>query len=299
MNDPVQAFREAIIAALGFAPELIEPGRLQRFATSDRRGDAAGWCKLFDDRVGGVFGDFRTGVSETWVAADRSPMTREQRRARAENARRVARLRAECVPVTSGDAVSIYMRNRGLRGLWPLPECLRLHLALPYWHGGEQIGTFPAMVAPLLGSDGRMLALHRTYLTLAGHKADVPSPKKLTGASGPLAGASIPLGRPNRGVIGIAEGIETALSAMCASSVPTVAAFSAGNLAAWRWPTATKRVVIFADHDQSGLESSAALRARVLAAGLRCEVLTPTTQGADWCDVWASRDVVSIGGSTT
>ena len=43
MVDPLQAFRAAILAALGHAPEVIEPGRFQRFATSDRRADDAGW----------------------------------------------------------------------------------------------------------------------------------------------------------------------------------------------------------------------------------------------------------------
>ena len=79
MHDPVQAFRGAILAALGHAPEGIAPGRFHRFATSDRRGDSAGWCKLFDDLRGGVFGCYRQGVSETWSATDRATMTREQR----------------------------------------------------------------------------------------------------------------------------------------------------------------------------------------------------------------------------
>ena len=37
MSDALQAFREAILAALGHAPEVIEPGRICRFATGDRR----------------------------------------------------------------------------------------------------------------------------------------------------------------------------------------------------------------------------------------------------------------------
>ena len=49
MADSLQAFRAAILAALGHAPEVIEPGRFHRFGTSERRGDSAGWCKAFDD----------------------------------------------------------------------------------------------------------------------------------------------------------------------------------------------------------------------------------------------------------
>ena len=52
--------------------------------------------------------------------------------------------------------------------------------------------------------------------------------------------------------------------------------------------------MIFADADKPGREAANALRSRALAARLRCEMLTPTTEGADWCDVWAARDAVLI-----
>lgn len=306
-------FRAVILAALGHAPESIEPGRFHRFATSDRRGDDAGWFKLFDDLRGGVFGCYRQGVSETWSAAERATLTREQRaelarqvmaataereaRQRhqwAENAQRIAEVWAQCVPLVRGDPVALYLKRRGFGGVWPLPDPLRLHRALPYWHGAEKLGTFPAMVAEIIAPGGRTVALHRTYLTPDGHKAHLPSPKKLTGAAGPLVGACIPLHKPAHGCIGIAEGIETALAALMASGVPTVAAYCAGNLAHWRWPAGVQRIVIFADHDKAGREAADTLRARALAAWLQCEVLTPTTEGADWCDVWAERGGVLI-----
>ena len=306
-------FRAVILAALGHAPESIEPGRFHRFATSDRRGDDAGWCKLFDDLRGGVFGCYRQGVSETWSAAERATLTREQRaemarqvvaataereaRQRhqwAENAQRITQVWAQCVPLVRFDPVALYLKRRGFGGVWPLPDLLRLHRALPYWHGAEKLGTFPAMVAAIIAPGGRTVALHRTYLTPDGHKADLPSPKKLTGAAGPLVGACIPLHKPAHGCIGIAEGIETALAAQCASTVPTVAAYCAANLAHWRWPAGVRRIVIFADHDKAGREAADTLRARALGARLRCEVLTPTAEGADWCDVWAGRDAALI-----
>ena len=313
MVDPLHAFRAAILAALGHAPEVIEPGRFQRFATSDRRADDAGWCKLFEDLRGGVFGCYRQGINEAWCAADRATMTREQRAelARqvlaataerenqqrqqwAENAQRIARMWAECVPLVPGDPVTLYLKGRGFSGVWPLPDVLRFHRALPYWHGAGKLGTYPAMVAPLVAPDGHIVALHRTYMTRDGRKAEVPSVKKLTGAAGPLAGACIPLPKPAHGVLGSAEGIETALAAWCASALPTVASYCAGNLAAWQWPAGAQRLVIFADADKAGREAADTLRARALAARLQCEVLTPTTDGADWCDVWAERGGVLI-----
>lgn len=313
MHDPLQDFRAAILATLGYAPEVIEPGRFQRFATRDRRGDSAGWCKLFDDLRGGVFGCYRLAVSKSWSAADQATMTREQRAefarqvmaATAEreaqqrqqwaaNANRIARVWAECVPLVPGDPVTLYLKRRGFGGVWPLPELLRLHRALPYWHDGEKLGVFPAMVAPIIAPDGRTVALHRTYLRSDGNKAEVPNVKKLTGAAGPLAGACIPLFMPAQGCIGIAEGIETALAAWCPSGLPTVAAASAGNLAAWQWPAGVQRLVIFADHDRAGIEAAETLQGRALRAGLQSSVMTPTEAGADWCDVWADRGAVLV-----
>lgn len=317
MSDPLQSFRLAILASLGHAPEAIEPGRFQRFPTSERRGDSAGWCKLFDDMRGGVFGCYRLGVRESWSAADRAAMTRQQRAdlARqvmaataereaqqrqqwADNGRRIARLWSECVPLVPGDPVTLYLKRRGLGGVWPLSPALRLHRALPYWQGTDKVGTFPAMVAPLVAPDGRVVSLHRTYLHKDGRPVlrDGRKVRKLVPPAGPLAGACIPLHPLARArILGIAEGIETALASWCVSGVPTVAAYCAGNLAAWRWPPGLQRLVIFADADKAGRDAADELRARALAAGLQVNVLTPTTEGEDWCDVWASHGGAALG----
>lgn len=122
MSDIVQAFSAAIAALCGHAPDVIVPGKLQRFSTNGRRGDTSGYCKLFDDLRGGVFGCFRQGVSETWTATDRGRMTpaqrallaqqvaqaraereNEQRRQWSENAQRIAAWWAECRPLVAGD----------------------------------------------------------------------------------------------------------------------------------------------------------------------------------------------------
>lgn len=308
MHDAIiERFRAAMHASLGNAPELIEPDKLHRFATRDRRGDDAGWCKLFADMRGGVFGCMRQGISETWTVADRRSMSAGERVAHArqiadaarerhaaqreqwaKNGARIASLWAECDPVREGDPVHRYLCRRLAIDAFDAPHCLRLHPALAYWHAGRTLGTFPAMVAPLAAPDGRTVALHRTHLSKDGRKADVPTVKKLTSAAGLLAGASIRLRKPERGLIGVAEGIETALAASFASGVPTVAAYCADALAGFAWPAGVRRLVIFADADKAGREAADRLKARALRAWLRCEVLTPTQDGADWADVVAA-----------
>ena len=313
MHDASSEFRNAMLSALGHAPDVIEPGRFYRFSTNGRRGDTSGWCKMFDDRRGGVFGCYRRGLREAWSAIDRHTITKDQRPSLArqvaaataereaqqrqqwvENARRNNTVWAQCLPLTPDDPVALSLRGRGFADLWPLPTALHLHPALPYWQDGKVLGTFPAMVAPIVAPDGRTVALHRTYLTADGCKAPVPTVKKLTAAAGPLAGACIPLHKPSRGVIGIAEGIETALAAWCASGVPTVAAYCAGNLSAWQWSAGVQRLVIFADADKAGRDAADTLQARAVRAGLQSSVMTPTDAGADWCDVWAARGTVEV-----
>ena len=310
MREAADNFRMAILAALGHAPELIEPGRIHRFSTSARASDKAGWCQLFEDGRAGVFGDFRSGMSSVWTAqrrelmtpAERADMARrlaqakaqreaQQRQHRADNAQRNAALWANTMPVSDGDPVSLYLLRRGLAG--PVPEHLRLHPHLTYWDGGDR-GAWPAMIVPLIRPDGVVLALHRTYLTPDGSKAPVPTVKKLTGAAGPLAGACIPLHDALDGVIGVAEGIETAQAAHLASGLPTVAAYCAGNLAAYTWPAGVRRIVVFADADPAGAAAAQNLKARAMRAGLSVAVMTPTTPGADWCDVWAQRAALAV-----
>ncbi|NUZ06747.1 DUF7146 domain-containing protein [Piscinibacter koreensis] len=302
-------FRNAIHAALGAAPDDIEPGRLHRFATSGKRSDQSGWCRLFEDERAGVFGCFRLGVSEVWtstprermtpaeraalqrrIPADRATREREQQAQWRRNADRIAYLWRQSRPIVEGDAAHRYLCARLAASAFDAPTCLRLHVAMPYVHDGETVGTWPALVAPLVGRDGRTLALHRTYIDLNGRKADVPGPvKKLTPAAGLLKGASIPLHAPKNGAIGAAEGIETALAAACGSGVPTVAAYSAGALASYVWPSTVRKLYVFADHDPAGAAGARELEQRAIGSGIFVKVLAPDEPGTDWCDAWATR----------
>lgn len=308
-------FSDCIRSVLGAAPDYIESNRLHRFSTNGKRGNSSGWCKLFADCRAGVFGCWRLGVSEVWSATAPGQMMRSERvalhqqvqaakaerqRAQAEqwgrNARRIAFLWRQCREVTQGDPVHRYLCQRLAVIDLAVPPVLRLHPAMPYLHDGETVGTGPCMVAPIVAADGKPRALHRTYLTTDGRKADVSGPvKKLTPACGLLVGGSIRLHEPDSaGTLGVCEGIETALAAFCASGVPTVAAYCADALAGFHWLTGVRRLVIFADHDPAGQAAVDKLRTRAMSSGLAVTVMTPTTQGADWCDVWASRDAVTI-----
>ena len=85
------------------------------------------------------------------------------------------------------------------------------------------------------------------------------------------------------GHLGIAEGIETALSAQAIFNVPTWAALSADGLRRWQWPAGVKRVTIFADAGDAGLQAASDLAERLKAAGIANAIVSPL-HGDDFND---------------
>ena len=312
MVDAAEDFAQVIEAMTGFRPEgTIMPGRMQRFHTSPRRSDTAGWCKLFLDGQAGVYGDHRTGLSSMWAAKSTRPPTLAQRQQRADELN-LARAEAAAIqsaqwalaaprnaetwrlasPVKPGDPVARYLEGRGIHlDCWP--EALRYCSHLSYFDGDTFMGLHPAMLGAVTDANGQLVSVHRTYLTRDGHKADLPVIKKLTGCSARLTGCSVKLfpsaldhGKLS---IGVAEGIETALACFAAWNMPMVSAISAQGLASYQWPQEVTNIIIHADNDisQVGQRAAQTLAQRARKAGLAEQVVTPPQSGTDWADVWA------------
>lgn len=139
-----------------------------------------------------------------------------------------------------------------LRGV---PKVLRAHPSLEYWDGTRSLGHYPAMVALFHGAAGDPVTLHVTYLRADGTvKAPIPSPKKILGVpkQGATKGGAIRLYEALGDVLGVAEGIETALSLHLISKVPTWASFCADNLERMRLPEGLRQLKIGVDVDPSG-----------------------------------------------
>ncbi len=172
------------------------------------------------------------------------------RRAQAEKRRdaAIADARAiwnSCKPAT-GTPVSAYLRLRGLPD-WIAdapPPALRFHPALPYMvPSGDgrsyiEVHRGPAMVAGCLGPDGRLTAVHRTWLDMTRAKGKVKilhdgveqPAKKIWGSK---KGTAIRLthargDQVNTLVMG--EGIETTLTACAADAYPGAAYWAGVDL---------------------------------------------------------------------
>jgi len=163
---------------------------------------------------------------------------------------------------------------------------MRYHPHLAYQHADGQLTYHPAMVARVDNPSGRAVTLHRTYLTLDGRKADVPSPKKLMSPAIPGAtrGGAIRL-YPAGETLAVTEGIETALAVRLATGLRVWAAICAGGTARLIVPPEVHLIVICADHDRAGLDAARTLARRMLVERRRVKMLTPDRPGADWADL--------------
>ena len=103
------------------------------------------------------------------------------------------------------------------------------------------------------------------------------------------AGSAIRLGEAGE-VLGVAEGIETALCAMSRFEIPVWSCISSSIMSKWEPPTGVEEVVIFADNDRKfgGQAAAYNLAHRLSVKGLRVSVKVPKLVGSDWADAGAA-----------
>lgn len=147
----------------------------------------------------------------------------------------------------SGDGVT-YLEARRCR-IPPPDGDLRFKASLK--HPSGYVG--PALVGLITdAATGRPLSLHRTWIQDDGRKAEVDQPRLLLGKHRKQGGV-IRLW-PDEAVtcgLGIAEGIETALS-LAWGYAPVWSCIDAGNLAAFPYLPGIESIVIAADNDPTG-----------------------------------------------
>lgn len=188
------------------------------------------------------------------------------------------------------------------RGIFPADlsvlENVRFSPAELYFDDkGIAVGRFPAMVCAVRDKDGKLITLHRTFLTREGRKIAFGTPKKLmpVPSGQTVAGSFISLGEADKtGIMCAAEGVETALSVVCATGYPCLSAVSAQGLMSLKLPESVRVLFVFADRDKSltGQKAAERLRAKLTESGLPCVVMLPpedtltlSEKGVDWNDV--------------
>ena len=192
--------------------------------------------------------------------------------------RGVAALTTKLEPGSIGD---VYFATRGLSER-VYPRSLRFAASLRDGEGGVR----PAIVATIQDAEGKNVTLHRTFLMPDGSaKARMAAPRKLMPGCIP-DGSAVRLSDWNGGALGIAEGIETAMSASRLYDMPVWAAINATMLEKWTPPEGCDEVTVFADNDANFTGQAAAYRLanKLAIKGMNTAVLIPDRIGTDWND---------------
>lgn len=277
-------------------------GGKDRFRFDDREGQGTWICnqcgagdgfRLLQTVNGWTFSEARRAVIDA-MDLERNPLPppaplRSRHRDDQAPAQPTARVRALLRTSAPPEAVQDAIDYLDSRHLWPLPEgcSWRAHAAAEYWDGREMIGRFPAMVAPVIDAEGELVTAHVTYLQ-DGRKLEGHEPRKILSKMTGRQGCAVRLMPLAGEVLGIAEGIETALAAHRLHGVPVWSALNTALLARFIPPPGARHVVIFADRDVAGLEAAYHLRDG-LDGRCTAELQLPPAPAKDWADVWAGR----------
>ncbi len=187
MFDTLSQFRDAIRSTGLVPPDVIELGKIHRFpGIGKNRSNRAGWCKFFNDGLGGCFGDWASGFSENWQAKRKKSFSRSDRAAfmrrmvdaraptetkrqtkQADAANRASKIWSAATPAASGHS---YLIRKGIK-----VHGARSHngsLMLPVMDFSGNLTTLQFIAAngsKLLLSGGRKRGC---FIPVAGNMAD-------------------------------------------------------------------------------------------------------------------------------
>lgn len=205
----------------------------------------------------------------------------EEAEARAEDAARMWRDR---LPI-SGTLAERYLRGRGIAG--KLPPSLGFSPGLRHSISGL---VFPTLLGAVQAGDRRVTGIQRIFLDPPTAGKALVTPNKMT--FGILGDGAVRLSRAGR-MLGLAEGIETAMSAKALFSLPVWACLGAGRLGAVALPDEVEEVAIFADRGEVGermAEQAATIYGR---QGRRAHVVLPDDGFGDFNDMARGRSSVA------
>lgn len=299
MREHFEQFRSAIHGTGLIPPEAIEAdGKLHRFASNGQPGDDAGWYVLHGDGIpAGAFGDWRSGLSETWradVGRSLSPQEEAAHRARVDAIRREreteeaerkdeAAESAREIWQSAGPAPAdhAYLLRKGVKA-----HDIRMYAGVLAICGMDCDG---ALVIPVRDVSGQLHSVE--FVAADGEK------RYLTG--GRVKGCYFDIGKPGD-VLVIAEGFATAASIHEAAGCATACAFHAGNLEPVAIELRRKfpavRLILAADNDVRDGANVGVSKAREAARAVSALVAVPELEGGkcDFNDLFLARGADAV-----
>lgn len=177
----------------------------------------------------------------------------------------------------SDDRATAYLRARML-----LPNpALRFHARTPLGRGKGVVHR-PALLAAVVEDSG-VVAVQRCFLDAdpTALARDMDAPRRMLGTPGRGAVRLAPAGK----ILGLAEGVETALSAMRLLRLPVWAALGAERFGRVAIPDIVEHLVLLPDNDRAGALADARAREAYALPGRVIATLSPPAHLNDWNDL--------------
>ncbi len=272
--DYISAFCTAIQATGLEPPAVIEPDKWHRFPGIGKKGsNRAGWCRLFVDGTGGVFGDFSSGLSKAWQAERIRPYTPSER---AYFKRNADESRAEAKAIRATEHAEAATRAMTIWNVAMAPSDDHPYLTRKHINAHSARLLNDSLVLPITDFTGTLTSLQ--FIAPDGGKTLLKGGRK-QGSYIHVAGNAH---APDR--VWICEGWATGCT--LAENDPTalvIAAIDAGNLksvalsARYRWPYA--QLIIAGDDDRLKTVNTGAIAAHAAAVTAGALLALP-----DWPD---------------
>lgn len=217
----------------------------------------------------------RTGIQTLALSDSTSaqPTTRRSRTGYSQLAQRLW----HSAGATSNSPAERYL---ALRGIKLGSDQLRFLAQTPIGSGGVR-RLRPAMIAAVTTDHG-LIAAQRTFLRPNGDGLAMFSQPKRT--LGSLGIGAVRLAPADQGRLGLAEGIESALSAMQLFGIPCWATLGCERFGIVSIPDCVKELYLFIDNDRGGAVAEALARKTYAAPGRAIYSRPPIKAGSDWND---------------
>jgi len=273
-------------------------GGTDRFRFDDREGSGSFFCSHCGSSKSGVdlvmkfkgvnFTEAKrlieAHLGEAQVIVPKASKSEEEKAERARD--QMASLWNRGKQLDGTDTASRYLAARGIK-LEYVPTFLRFIPDLAFYHDDKRKTEHPALITKFVAPDNSSAIIHRTYLAEPGVKANIPKVKMIMPGKVPRGGA-VRLA-PAAEIMGIAEGLESALSAQILLGIPVWSSLTAGNMINWVPPKEARKIYILGDCDSSyaGQYSAYALAYRLNQddKGKNVSVRFPKEFETDWNDI--------------
>lgn len=266
-------------------------GGKDRFRFTDENGDGGYYCNGckpgdgFDLVMKCLNTDFKDAVKAiegVIGTAKKTPINNSLQ----YNPERLRQMYKESKPLNGNCLGSLYLKNRGLS---VFPPTLRF---LKECYEPATQKKLPAILATLSAPDSEAITLHRTYLSEDGKKASIEKCKLTMTPKRPMAGGAVRL-FPATELVGITEGIETAIAVHEMYKIPVWAVLSTSLMISFEPPKDMKNIMIYADNDNNfaGMRAAYILAHRLHLANYAVGVKVPDQIGCDFLDELVSKNL--------